>query len=92
MPETPQERMIRDVAAKQERMLRARREKKTSWSALAFLGVIGWSVVAPTLIGVAVGIWLDQRWPGRISWAVTLLFVGLVLGCLMAWRRIREER
>ena len=92
MSETPQERMIRDVGVKQERMLRARRENKTGWSALAILGVIGWSIVAPTLAGVALGVWIDRRWPGRISWAVTLLVAGLLLGCVMAWRRIREER
>ena len=55
--------MLRDVAAKQERMLRARSERKNNWRAIAILGVIGWSVVVPTLVGVAAGIWLDRRYP-----------------------------
>jgi ATP synthase protein I len=91
MAETPQQRMLRDVAAKQERMLRARREKKGNWTALTILGVVGWSVVAPTLAGIALGVWIDTRWPGQISWTVTLMLVGLVLGCLTAWRRVRED-
>jgi ATP synthase protein I len=91
MAETPQQRMLRDVAAKQERMLRARREKKGNWTALTILGVVGWSVVAPTLAGIALGVWIDTRWPGRFSWTVILLVAGLVIGCLTAWRRIRED-
>lgn len=26
-------------------------------------GIIGWAVAIPTLIGVAVGIWLDRHYP-----------------------------
>ena len=92
MPETPEQRMLRDVAAKQERMLRARQARKGNLSAVAILGVVGWSVVLPTLAGVAIGVWLDQRWPGRISWSVTLLVTRLVAGCVNAWLRIREDR
>jgi len=92
MPETPEQRMIRDVGAKQERMLRARREKKGNWSALSILGVVGWSVVAPTLLGIGLGAWIDHRWPSRFSWTVILLLTGLVLGCVTAWRRIAEDR
>lgn len=92
MSETPEQKMLREVAAKQQRMLRARREKKGNWSALAILGVVGWSVVAPMLLGVALGIWLDRHWPAPFSWSVTLLLAGLVIGCITAWRRIREDR
>lgn len=92
MPETPEQRMIRDVAAKQKRMLRARRERKGAWSAIAILGVIGWSVVMPTLAGVAAGIWLDNHYPETFSWTVSLLIAGLALGCGNAWLRIREDK
>jgi len=92
MPEAPEQRMMRDVAKKQQRMLRARQARKGNWNAIAILGVVGWSVVLPTLAGVAIGVWLDQRWPRRFSWAITLLVTGLVVGCLNAWLRIREDR
>ncbi len=84
--------MLRDVEKKQQRMLRAREEKKGNWSALATLGVIGWSVVAPTLAGLAIGLWIDRAWPGRVSWSVTLLVLGLVVGCVIAWQRIGEDQ
>jgi len=92
MPETPEQRMIRDVGAKQQRMLRARGRKEGNWSALSILGVIGWSVVVPTLAGIAAGAWIDRRWPSRFSWTVMLLVIGLALGCVTAWRRVREDR
>lgn len=91
MPETPEQRMIRDVGEKQQRMLRARHERKSLWSAIAVLGVIGWSVVIPTLIGVAAGVWLDRHYPEPFSWAVSLLIAGLAVGCASAWLRVRDD-
>ena len=29
------------------------------------MGLVGWSVVVPTLLGAALGIWLDHRHPGQ---------------------------
>jgi ATP synthase protein I len=84
--------MIHDVRTKQERMLRARTEKDSVVGSIAMLGVVGWSVTIPMLLGVAVGIWIDNRWPGRLSWTLILLLAGLVLGCAVAWMRIRKGR
>ena len=41
------------------------------------MGLIGWSVVVPTLLGAALGIWLDERHPGAHSWTLALLVAGL---------------
>ncbi len=90
----PQERMLRGVAARQGSMIRGREESKSgkpNWSGLAILGIVGWSVTIPTLIGTAAGIWLDHHWPGRIPWTVTLLFAGLIVGCASAWSQLREK-
>jgi len=78
---------------KQEiRKLRARREGNRSvWFGLGMFGLVGWSVAIPTLIGVALGIWIDRMWPSRISWTLTLLVAGLVLGCLNAWHWVKRE-
>ena len=48
-------------------------------------------MVVPTLLGTALGIWLDSRQPGRYSWTLMLLVVGLVLGCLNAWQWVAKE-
>ena len=42
------------------------------------MGLIGWSVVVPTLLGAALGIWLDKHHPGKHSWTLALLVAGLV--------------
>jgi ATP synthase protein I len=57
---------------------------------LALIGVLGWLIVMPTLIGIFVGRWLDRITENGIFWTVSLLFVGLCLGCWLAWRRVNE--
>ena len=36
------------------------------WFGLGMMGLIGWSVIVPTLLGAALGIWLGQHHPGNI--------------------------
>lgn len=86
------EEMLRQVAGKQDRMVRARGRKTTAWSAFAILGTVGWSVALPTVIGVAAGLWIDQRYPSRFSWTLMLLIAGLLLGCLTAWQRVKGDQ
>lgn len=84
-------RMIRAVGEKQGRMVRARTRKDSFWSSFGLLGTVGWSVVLPTLLGVAAGVFIDRRWPGRFSWTAMLLFAGLVVGCVNAWMHLRGD-
>ncbi|HEY6972647.1 MAG TPA: AtpZ/AtpI family protein [Candidatus Angelobacter sp.] len=86
------ERMLRQVESKQERMIRGREHKNAVLRSIALLGVIGWSVVLPTLVGVAAGAWMDGRWPSRFSWTLVLMTAGLVLGCTNAWLYIRRHQ
>jgi len=84
---------IRKIEKKEKRKLRARDKKyQAIWFGMGLFGVIGWSVMIPTLIGIAVGIWADRRWPGQISWTLTFLFAGIILGCLNAWYWVEKER
>ena len=74
------------VGRKAERRERARREgRHTMWFGFGMFGLVGWAVAAPTLAGVALGFWLDERFPGDPSWTITGLVAGVVLGCLNAW-------
>lgn len=84
---------IEKIRRKEKRKLRAQSKKDQAvWFGLGLFGVIGWSVMVPTLIGIAVGIWADRRWPGQISWTLTFLFAGIILGCLNAWYWVEKER
>jgi ATP synthase protein I len=87
-----QERMREEVARKAARRRKAARERDRGvWFSLGLFGLVGWSVAVPTLLGVALGVWIDARWPSRISWTLTLLFVGIVVGCIHAWHWIKQE-
>jgi len=82
------------------RKLKARKSvSHTIWYGLGMMGLIGWSVAIPALLGAALGFWLDKQHLGRYSWTLTLMLIGLLLGCLNAWhwvdkedRKMREER
>ena len=86
------EKMLREVGVKQERIERGRSRKGNLASSIAILGVVGWSVTVPTVLGVIAGVWIDRHWPSRISWTLTLLLAGLVIGCWNAWLRIEREQ
>ena len=81
------------IERKQSRKEKSRSEKreKSLWFGLGMFGLVGWSVAIPTLVFLAIGIWIDTVFPGRISWTLTFLFVGVVLGCLNAWFWVKKE-
>ena len=83
--------------------VRRHRERRALWLStgerplarnLAMIGALGWLVVAPALLGLFAGRWLDLTlgWPDSgIFWSVSLLFAGVVIGCRLAWERIGRE-
>ncbi len=80
------------VGAKAARKLRAQRNSKPGvWFGLGMMGLIGWSVTVPTLLGAALGIWLDKHHSSRHSWTLALLVAGLAIGCLNAWHWVAKE-
>lgn len=80
------------VGAKAARKLKARRDGAQGvWFGLGMMGLVGWSVTVPTLLGAAVGIWLDQHYPGTHAWTLALLVAGLGIGCLNAWHWVARE-
>ena len=82
----------RRMGRKAERKMRARRRGPPGVIAgLGLFGLVGWSIAVPTLAGIALGWWLDEQWPSTVSWTITLLFIGVVIGCLNAWRWVRRE-
>jgi len=84
--------LARQVGTKAERKLRAQRHvDRTIWLGLGMMGLIGWSVAIPTLIGAAIGIWLDKHYPESFSWTLTMLIIGLFIGCLNAWHWVAKE-
>jgi ATP synthase protein I len=91
-PPAPKSGFPEQVGAKAARKLKARRgNAQEVWFGLGMMGLIGWSVVVPTLLGAALGIWLDKHYPGGHSWTLALLVAGLALGCANAWHWVVKE-
>lgn len=79
------------IGAKAARKLKARKSTSGVWFGLGMMGLIGWSVVVPTLLGAALGVWLDKHHPGTHPWTLALMVVGLTVGCLNAWYWVAQQ-
>ncbi|MDH3302578.1 MAG: AtpZ/AtpI family protein [Acidimicrobiia bacterium] len=86
------EALRRTVLRKTIRRERARRRRGESpWTWLGTFGLVGWTVVAPTLLGLAAGIFVDNRIDSPVSFTITFLIVGTASGLTMAWHWVRRE-
>ncbi len=86
-----QERLPRAVERRVSRRQKAERERRPLWFWLGMVGMVGWQVALPALLGAFLGRWLDERFPQTFSWTLTLLFLGLAIGCYNAWQWIRRS-
>lgn len=90
---THHESLERIVGRKGQRKARAIRTRRESvWYGVGLFGVVGWSVMVPVIIGIVIGTWLDRRLNDQVSWTITFLLIGVVLGCLNAWFWVSQER
>mgnify|MGYP001547681530 CR=1 FL=1 len=87
-PATPFRRPIGD---KEQLRMKAQRDKRSVWSGFGLFGMVGWSVAVPALSGVALGWWLDKKYPQHFSWTLTGLLAGLIAGCVIAWNWVSKE-
>lgn len=86
------ERLSREVGRREERRRRARREKdRVLWFGLGLFGLVGWAVAIPMVLGTALGVWVDNRFPSRYSWTLMGLIFGVTGGCLNAWYWVKRE-
>lgn len=97
MPESrrtpPRPDLSERVRIKEARKMKARRRKdRRIWFGLGMFGVVGWSVVMPTLLGLFLGIWIDNTWP-QLPYSFTLmgLLGGLIAGLFSAWYWVNYE-
>lgn len=81
-----------EIARKARRKKEAlKRHDENVWYGLGMFGLVGWAVAVPTLLGIALGVWLDMHTSTEFSWTLTLLFLGAILGSLNAWYWVRRE-
>lgn len=80
--------------------VRKHQERRRRWAAegepslmrfVGQIGVLGWIIVAPTLLALFIGRWLDHRFNTGIFWSAPLLMVGAGLGCWSAWQWMHKQ-
>ncbi len=94
MTERPDEReeLARTIRSKEQRKEAARRRGRPGIIfGMGMFGLVGWSVAIPTLLFLALGLWIDARYETRYSWTLMMLAVGIGMGGMTAWYWIREE-
>ncbi|MBO0797522.1 MAG: AtpZ/AtpI family protein [Blastocatellia bacterium] len=80
---------VKEVRRQAERAGRSR--YLSFWQGLGLIGAVGWMVVLPAVAGAFAGRWLDQRFEKGIFWTLSLLIIGLALGCFSAWRHVKGQ-
>jgi ATP synthase protein I len=92
-PDSKQQPFSELIGKKVARKLKAQRNPSPGvWFGLGMMGLIGWSIVVPTLLGASIGLWLDQQYPGGHTYTLALLIAGLTLGCFNAWHWVSKEQ
>lgn len=88
---SPEEELLEKIERDSLKKIKAEEEGPEIMFGLGLFGIVGWSIAVPTLLGIFLGIFLDNRFTQGFSWTLTLLFAGVVMGSLNAWHWIKEK-
>jgi len=87
---TPEEKLMDKISSDADKKIEARKKGKEIMFGLGIFGIVGFSIAIPTLMGILLGTYLDKRTDSSISFTITFLFLGLLVGCVNAWRWVKE--
>jgi ATP synthase protein I len=75
-----------------ERERQAQEESEPSLGArLGQIGILGWTIVVPTLLGLALGHWLDRHLRTGVFFSAPLLMAGAAVGMWSAWKWMHRQ-
>ena len=91
----PEEESANPVVEKLSKRIERKRESRergeqSVWFGLGMFGLVGWSVALPAIIGLLLGLWIDNTFESGRSWTLVLLIAGITLGCFNAWYWMQE--
>ncbi|MBN2690180.1 MAG: AtpZ/AtpI family protein [Gammaproteobacteria bacterium] len=70
---------------------RAKSEHHNILGQMTYLGTLGVVFILPVIVGAYLGVWLDNKLHGfSISWTVSLIFLGVIVGIINVYLIIRE--
>ena len=93
--EPPEGESANPVVEKLSRRIERKREarergEQSVWFGFGMFGLVGWSVALPALIGLLLGLWIDNTFESGRSWTLVLLIAGMTVGCFNAWYWVQE--
>ncbi len=84
--------MLKVIRTTQDRRQKWQEEgERPQWKNLSMIGALGWRIVAPTLLGVLLGRWLDSKLGTGVTFSGALTFAGACFGFFLAWHRMNEK-
>ena len=78
------DRFEENIVRKEERKIWARNRSITLYW-LGVLGMVGWSVMVPVILGIILGLWIDRSIHTHYSFTLMLMIAGLAGGCALGW-------
>jgi ATP synthase protein I len=85
----------RITQAAQQAMLRQRRgleqPEPSLGSRLGQMGILGWTIVLPTLLGLVLGHSLDRHFASGVFFSAPLLMIGAAVGLWSAWKWMHHQ-
>lgn len=86
------QRLRQEVEKQVKRMKQAERERDTLMAQTVFLGTLGLVFVLPIILGLYLGLWLDEKSAGYSEhWTLTLLFLGIFIGAVNVYLLVRGK-
>ena len=58
---------------------------------LGQIGVLGWTIIVPTLLFLFLGRWLDRTFGTGIFFSAPLMMIGAAIGFWSAWRWMHRQ-
>ncbi|MHC4597528.1 MAG: AtpZ/AtpI family protein [Planctomycetota bacterium] len=91
LPSAKGERLLDELKA---RTLRREREAgyrdRGFWTGVGVMGLVGWSVILPAVLGAYLGVLLDRELGLERTFSGGFALLGLCGGCWNAWRMVRK--
>lgn len=86
-----EEELLETIKKDSIKKMKSQEEGSEIMFGLGLFGIVGWSIALPTVLGIALGVFLDKKFNQSFSWTITLLFAGVIMGSYNAWRWIKEK-
>lgn len=82
-----------EAARREEKLARIGREmpEPSLGSRLGQIGILGWAIVTPMLLGVLLGRVIDHRFDTGVTFTAAAILIGAAIGLHAAWKWMHRQ-